>query len=73
MVAIEHSPERPSWHCRACGEPWPCAPAREQLVEETGGGTILAIQCWVYFDLYVRDMGNGPLGEAFQRFIGWAR
>ncbi len=24
---VSHLPRRPSWECRACGEPWPCQPA----------------------------------------------
>lgn len=33
MVA-EHLPQRPTWDCLACEQPWPCDPAREQLVTE---------------------------------------
>jgi hypothetical protein len=29
-----HQPERPSWDCRACAEPWPCAVAKVELAEQ---------------------------------------
>ena len=69
----DHQPQRPQWTCRSCGEPWPCEPARRHLVEDTGGGTALAMACWSYFDLYVHDVGDGPLGEVYPRFLGWSR
>src|SRR4051794_13841654 len=43
--ADEHSAERPSWDCRACGRPWPCDPAREHLQSEMDG-TVLAVYMW---------------------------
>jgi hypothetical protein len=69
----EHTPKRPEWDCACCGKPWPCDPAQEDLVAETGGGTALAIACWAYLEEHVRDLGDGPLPEVFERFIGWTR
>jgi hypothetical protein len=48
-------------------------PARTHLLAETGGGTVLAIQCWSYLEEFIRDQGEGPLEQAFGRFIGWSR
>ena len=72
-MSTEHVAERPSWDCGACGKPWPCDPAREALAVETGGGTVLAIQCCTYLEDFVRDHGSGPPAETFERFIGWTR
>lgn len=30
----EHLPDRPSWLCRTCGDPWPCVTARTDLAHE---------------------------------------
>jgi hypothetical protein len=70
---LQHVAERPSWDCAACGKPWPCDPAREELARRTGGGTPLAIAGWSYLEDFVRDQGPGPLAEVFDRFIGWTR
>jgi hypothetical protein len=73
MQMDEHKPNRPFWDCTACGEQWPCEPAQKYLRADTDSPTRLTLACWDYFDRYVHDMGPGPLGEAFQRFIGWTR
>jgi hypothetical protein len=68
---LTHLPRRPGWDCRCCGKPWPCDPAREELVAETGGGTALAIAGWAYLEEFVRDRAPGPTDELFDRFIRW--
>ncbi len=30
-----HQPDRPTWDCLACGEPWPCAPGKAELAEQS--------------------------------------
>jgi hypothetical protein len=34
MTETTHIADRPSFDCRACGEPWPCVPAQENLLRE---------------------------------------
>jgi hypothetical protein len=68
-----HRPKRPQWDCEACGEVWPCPPAREVLALETGGGTALAVLMWTYLEEFALDSGSGPLAGAFDRFIAWTR
>jgi hypothetical protein len=29
-----HQPNRPTWDCLACCEPWPCAPGKVELAEQ---------------------------------------
>jgi hypothetical protein len=31
----EHNPQQPSWNCGACGNEWPCAHARADLIAES--------------------------------------
>lgn len=66
---VDHDAERPSWCCRACGEPWPCGPARERLVSEMDKVT-LAIYLWVNLEEAVRDVKDSP-SQLFDRFIRW--
>jgi hypothetical protein len=68
----EHVAERPSWDCRACGNPWPCDPAREALVTEMDRVT-LAIYMWSNLEEAAMDMPRGPVSELFERFIRWTR
>jgi hypothetical protein len=68
------------WDCRACGSLWPCDPARRRLAEESFDMATLSVLMWVYFDDYVREIGPGPVIEAYDRFLaaygrflGWIR
>ena len=73
VMEPEHSAERPSWDCKVCGQAWPCAPAREELVAEYGRGTSLAMLGWGYLEEAVADLPEGPPGELFDRFISWTK
>lgn len=68
--ASEHAADRPSWHCRSCGEPWPCDPARERLAAGMGRVS-LSVYMWSSLEEAARDMPDGPPQELFERFIRW--
>jgi hypothetical protein len=68
----EHIADRPSWDCLACGKPWPCDPAREDLAAELGP-TQLAMYMWASLEEAANDVCALPVGEAFDRFIAWTR
>ena len=72
MVDAEHTADRPSWDCRCCGKPWPCDPAREQLVAELSP-VRLAMYCWVNLEEAAGDLPDMPVAEAFDRFLAWTR
>lgn len=66
----DHDPARPSWDCRACGRPWPCDPAREQLAG-ANGRVELAVLMWNHLEEAARDMPQTPASELFERFLRW--
>ncbi|GAA4928588.1 hypothetical protein [Actinoplanes utahensis] len=66
----EHSPARPSWDCRSCGRPWPCHPARSELVRDRGR-VDLAVLMWEHLEEAARDMPHAPASELFDRFLRW--
>jgi hypothetical protein len=69
-----HLPLRPSWACQTCGDEWPCAPARERLLQEKAADpTSIAVAMWQRLEEFALDQGSGPLPDAFDRFIGWTR
>lgn len=73
-VSGVHMPVRPSWLCRGCGQPWPCASGREELLDEYR--RILPALLVYLTDLLViaaYDHLNAPLpGPGLrQRFTGW--
>jgi hypothetical protein len=72
MTVGDHVADRPSWDCRACGKPWPCEPAREQLAAEYGQGTQLTL--WMSIDMIdaARETKLKP-HEIYQRFVAWTR
>jgi hypothetical protein len=68
----EHLPERPSWDCLSCGKPWPCDPAREELVgrlDRIG----LAMYAWDRLEEAAGELPQAPVGELFERFLAWTR
>jgi hypothetical protein len=69
-VSGEHVERRPSWDCGACGKPWPCDPAREELTAELSP-TRLRIHVWMRLEVAAFDMPEGPVTELFERFIHW--
>jgi hypothetical protein len=71
-LVTDHTAERPSWDCRSCGKPWPCAPAREGLVAEMDR-VQLAIYMWANMDEAIADMPVTPPSELFERFLRWTR
>ncbi|GAA2545262.1 hypothetical protein GCM10010435_12700 [Winogradskya consettensis] len=72
----EHQGGRPTWDCRVCGQPWPCATAKVELAEQyqrfphglsvvVGSFLIEAIDDWA--------AGSGmPPPDLYERFLGWA-
>jgi hypothetical protein len=69
---IEHGPERPSWLCRSCGDPWPCPPTKDDLIATTDRLGIL-----ILVNLYLPDLLDDQpqlgAGGAYDRLIWWAR
>lgn len=66
----QHIEERPSWNCRACGEPWPCEIARKELAAELSP-TRLRLHLWMRMEIAAADeLGPSPK-EMFRRFFGW--
>ncbi|MBO3741703.1 hypothetical protein [Actinoplanes flavus] len=73
----EHVPVRPSWDCRVCPEPWPCASARATLLDEYRAfPSVLLIyltsQMWDAIDDALAQ-GQPELRNFHERFISWAR
>ncbi|WP_230860751.1 hypothetical protein [Actinoplanes aureus] len=70
-TALEHTWQRPSWHCRACGRAWPCAPARASLTDDGADRVSLAMYMWGNLDRAMTDLPRRPPAELFHRFVGW--
>ncbi|MEV4715118.1 hypothetical protein [Micromonospora sp. NPDC049374] len=75
-----HTPLRPMWCCRACGQPWPCGPARLRLRTEYDAdrpGLSIYLAGLMYEamrDLYHFNAHDAPEpGVLFDRFLAWAR
>jgi hypothetical protein len=68
----EHSAARPTWDCRVCADPWPCAPARLALRAELGE-TQLRIYGWTVLEEAVGDLPQLTAPQLFRRFLLWTR
>ncbi|QGN50771.1 hypothetical protein GKC29_14555 [Micromonospora sp. WMMC415] len=73
-----HTPLRPVWACRACGQPWPCAEARLLLKAEFDGRYptlsiyLAGLLYEAMHDLYHLNPHDGPRPrDLFDRFVGW--
>jgi len=74
MIDFPHVAARPSWDCRACGEPWPCTPAQRHLM-----GTLspvrLAMYMWSNLEeaIFQGHFSSKDCPALFDRFILWTR
>ena len=73
----EHVVERPSWDCRVCAQPWPCADAKSQLQDEFRTfPSVLSIYMSAQMIDAASDLtvhGTEPLTDLYERFLGWIR
>lgn len=72
----EHVAERPSWDCRVCGQPWPCAVAKVDLAEQFARRPT-ALTLYLSANLYeaIEDMRVATRGSPAGlsgRFLDWA-
>ncbi|WP_240033066.1 hypothetical protein [Micromonospora globbae] len=69
-----HQPERPSWDCLSCRQPWPCPPARVKLGETYGPDRIgLGMYMGALLLAAVIEMPEPAPDDLFQRFVAWTR
>ena len=66
----EHVCEGPSWPCRACGQPWPCAPARVSLAAGADR-VMLAMYMWGHLDRATTELPPQPPAAMYDRFLSW--
>jgi hypothetical protein len=71
----EHLHGRPTWDCRACGEPWPCANAKTGLAMEFQRfPSVLAIYMAAQMHDALLDLtahGAPPPPDLYERFLAW--
>ena len=73
MAAVTgHQPQRPTWDCLACGQPWPCPPARKAIGAELAGFE-LKVYMVAQLSVAAADMPAATFDELYTRFIGWTR
>lgn len=70
---VDHLPDRPSWGCRGCDNPWPCVPAKLRLLDEYGRSSpALMIYLTSQHALAVEDIGETRTAlDLYRRFVGW--
>jgi hypothetical protein len=78
LPQIHHLPIRPSWECRACARPWPCAAAKGDLgAEFVGHPALLFYYMAAQMVAFVEDLslrGEHPTPNSmYPRVVGWIR
>jgi len=73
----EHRGDRPTWTCPACAQPWPCAPAKAQLIAEfrrrPSSLTIYMSACMGEALNDLATPGEAPPDDLYERFVAWIR
>ena len=71
----EHLHGRPTWDCRTCGGPWPCANAKTGLATEFQRfPSVLAIYMAAQMHDALLDLtacGAPPPPDLYERFLAW--
>jgi hypothetical protein len=71
----EHVGLRPTWDCRVCAEPWPCAIAKEGMRAEFDRfPSVMSIYMSAQMHDAARDFmaqGAGPPPDLYERFLAW--
>jgi hypothetical protein len=71
----EHVHDRPAWDCRVCRQPWPCADARNTLLDEFRSfPSVLTIylSCQMYDAMGDLGAHTESAPAFYQRFLSWA-
>ncbi|GLW33296.1 hypothetical protein Areg01_62340 [Actinoplanes regularis] len=72
-----HQPDRPTWDCVACDEPWPCAPGKVELAEQ---GAVHRRSLRLYLESCAIDLIDDRVGGhrasgggdgIYDRILGW--
>ncbi|MGX6607241.1 hypothetical protein ACWKSP_34720 [Micromonosporaceae bacterium Da 78-11] len=73
----DHLNNRPGWDCRACGQPWPCANAKaDLLIEFRKFPSVLRIYMSAQMYDALNDLtsrGEPVPPDLYERFLAWAR
>jgi hypothetical protein len=68
----EHTPRRPDWRCRNCGEPWPCPIRRVMLRaeyrEQPVAVSLYLAACYHEASTHLADLGADGV---YDRMLGW--
>jgi hypothetical protein len=71
----EHVAARPTWDCRNCGNPWPCATAKTDLLHEFRYfPSVLAIYMTAQMCEALDDLtfsAGSPPSDLYERFMSW--
>ncbi len=70
----EHTPRRPGWLCRDCGQPWPCPDRRDLLrAEFVTDPVAVALYLATCYQTASMDLNHLPVGVLYDRMVGWLR
>jgi hypothetical protein len=70
----EHDADRPSWDCRVCDQPWPCANAKIDLIDQYQRSRTMLIlfmsSCMIEA---INDLFHSQRipGDLHARFLDW--
>ncbi|MCT2280386.1 flavin reductase [Micromonospora chalcea] len=74
MSGVDHQPHRPSWECRACYEPWPCAAGQVQLAEAyRDDRAALSVYMGELYAAAQEDLPEFPPRLLYTQFVAWTR
>ncbi|WFE38323.1 hypothetical protein [Micromonospora sp. WMMD998] len=70
--SAEHVPVTPDWTCGSCGDDWPCATKRQDLlIEYQVDRASLSVYLGSCLAAATQDLRSAPVTALQDRFIGW--
>lgn len=73
MNDVDHQPNRLFYDCLACGQTWPCAPARRHLAATAPSRGYLAMWMAAELGLATSVLAHESPAALFDRFLNWTR
>lgn len=66
-----HRVARPAWRCAIDGTDWPCAPAKQQLIEGCDDPAAVVTLLCALMSRAADDLGVADPTDLYDRFVAW--
>lgn len=72
LISIWHPAATPSWLCRTCGDPWPCAERKIRFLQDYEGKRKELRTLLSMFLIDATEDLTEPIEVLHERFVSWS-